>query len=79
MEIPTRTVQVTLPSTDAAFLRRLSGNMGWTIKTQRRQRVRKSYYESPEFYRDIQKAEQDIADGKGVRVTTNEALDALFA
>ena len=36
MEAATRTIQVTLPLADAAFLRRLSGNMGWTIRQQRK-------------------------------------------
>ena len=71
-----RTLQITLPISDAAFLRRLSGNMGWQVRTQRASR---RYYESPEFYRDLDAAEQDIADGKGLRVDSKEALDALFA
>lgn len=78
MDTHTRTVQITLPSSDAAFLRRLSCNMGWTIKAQRKRRALKSYYESPEFYRDLQNAERDIAEGKGYRVDSKEALDALF-
>ena len=76
MEAPTRTLQVTLPLTDAAFLRRLSGNMGWQVKTQRK--ARGSYYESAAFYRDLEAAEQDIAEGKGLRVDSKEALDAMF-
>ena len=76
METATRTLQVTLPVTDASFLRRLSGNMGWQIRTQRTPR---NYYESAAFYRDLDKAEQDIAAGKGLRVDSKEALDAMFA
>lgn len=76
MEAATRTLQVTLPIADAAFLRRLSGNMGWVIKTQRMPRT---YYESPAFYQDIDAAEHDIAAGKGVRVDSKEALDALLS
>ena len=75
MEVTTRTLQVTLPAGDAPFLRRLSGNMGWQVKTQRKSR---NYYESPAFYRDLRKAEQDIANGKGLRVDSKDALDALF-
>ena len=76
MEATMRTLQVTLPTTDASFLRRLSGNMGWIVRTQR---TRRDYYESPAFYRDLQTAEQDIAEGKGLRVDSKDALDAMFA
>ena len=76
MEAATRTLQVTLPAADASFLRRLSGNMGWTVRTKR---IRRDYYESPAFYRDLQMAEQDIAAGKGLRVDSKEALDAMFS
>ena len=76
METAMRTLQVTLPLSDASFLRRLSGNMGWIIKAQRAPR---GYYESPAFYQDIDAAERDIAAGKGVRVDSKEALDALFS
>ena len=76
MEATLRTLQVTLPLTDASFLRRLSGNMGWKVKTQRTPR---NYYESPAFYRDLNQAEQDIAAGKGLRVDSKEALDAMFS
>ena len=40
---------------------------------------RNNYYESREFYQDLDAAEQDIANGKGVRVSNKEELDALFA
>ena len=78
-----RTIQVTLPASDAVFLRRLSGNMGWQITTKR-SNVRRStrsvdYYQSEQFYRDLESAEQDIANGKGLRVSSKQELDALFA
>ncbi|MBR0310711.1 MAG: hypothetical protein IJQ97_07490 [Paludibacteraceae bacterium] len=76
MEATTRTLQVTLPVADAAFLRRLSSNMGWTVKAKRAPRT---YYDSPSFYSDIDAAEEDIKAGKGVRVDSKEALDALFS
>ena len=76
MEAILRTLQVTLPLTDASFLRRLSSNMGWKVKTQRAPR---NYYESPAFHRDLNQAEQDIAAGKGLRVDSKEALDAMFS
>ena len=76
MEPTLRTLQVTLPIADASFLRRLSGNMGWQVRTQR---ASHRYYESPAFYRDLKAAEKDIADGKGLRVDSKEALDAMFS
>ena len=76
MNAATRTIQITLPLSDAAFLRRQSKAMGWTVKTLRESRA---YYESPEFYRDLDAAEHDISAGKGVRVDSDEALDALFS
>ena len=83
MESTMRTVQVTLPASDAVFLRRLSGNMGWQITpkrvTKRRQPLHADYYQSEQFYRDIETAEQDIANGKGLRVGSKQELDALFA
>ena len=75
MEATMRTLQVTLPLADATFLRRLSVKMGWQIKTQKAPR---SYYESIAFYRDLEAAERDIAAGKGLRVDSKEALDAMF-
>ncbi len=83
METAMRTVQITLPVADASFLRRLSGNMGWQIvpkrATTRRRSCSKDYYESEQFYHDLETAEQDIANGKGLRVSSKQELDALFA
>ena len=75
METAMRTLQITLPLSDAAFLRRLSGNMGWKVQSQRKKR---DYYDSPEFIRDLEAAKRDIAQGKGVRVDSKEAIDAMF-
>lgn len=41
--------------------------------------VKKNYYESTEFYHDIDAAESDIANGKGIRIDSKESLDALFS
>lgn len=40
--------------------------------------VKKNYYESAEFYKDLDSAEQDIAKGKGIVIDSKDALDALF-
>jgi hypothetical protein len=83
MEATMRTLQVTLPASDAVFLRRLSGNMGWQIATKRPSKRREvlpvDYYQSEQFYHDLESAEQDIANGKGLRVSSKQELDALFA
>jgi hypothetical protein len=83
METAMRTLQVTLPASDAVFLRRLSGNMGWQIATKRSKVCRRTppvdYYQSEQFYHDLEVAEQDIASGKGLRVSSKQELDALFA
>ena len=42
-------------------------------------RVHNNYYESREFYNDLDTAEQDIANGKGIRVSSKQELDALFS
>lgn len=42
-------------------------------------RVHNRYYGSREFYNDLDAAEKDIANGKGVRVSSKQELDALFA
>lgn len=41
-------------------------------------KVTKNYYESQEFYADLDAAEKDIRAGKGVRITNKQELDALF-
>ena len=81
MEAALRTLQVTLPVADARFLRRLSGNMGWKVstkKTSRRLSSVPSYYDSEQFLKDLDAAEQDIASGKGKTVRSKQELDALF-
>ena len=82
MEATMRTLQVTLPASDAVFLRRLSGNMGWQIAPKRATRCRTThadYYKSEQFYKDLDAAELDIANGKGLEVSSKQELDALFA
>ena len=83
MEAAMRTLQVTLPASDVVFLRRLSGNMGWQITpkraTARRRPMPVNYYQSEQFYKDLDAAESDIANGKGLEVSSKQELDALFA
>ena len=84
METLTKTMQVTVPTTDAPFLRHLSGKMGWALRSVRtatvqRRKPEDTYYESPQFYDDIDAAERDIAAGKGVSVQGADELNALFS
>ena len=81
MEATMTTLQVTLPASDAVFLRRLSGNMGWQIAPKRatRRTTPADYYKSEQFYKDLDAAELDIANGKGLEVSSKQELDALFA
>ncbi len=85
MNADLRTVTVTIPQTDAGFFKKLSGNMGWKIVVAPRSKNRSAasssisqYYNSPEFYHDLDAAEAAIAAGKGKVVETNQDLDALF-
>jgi len=41
-------------------------------------KVTKNYYESQEFYADLDAAEKDIREGKGVRIGNAKDLEALF-
>jgi len=41
-------------------------------------KVTNNYYESQEFYADLDAAEKDIREGKGVRINNAKDLDALF-
>ena len=84
METMTKTMQVTVPASDATFLRHLSGKMGWSLRNVRATQTQKNevddaYFESPQFYQDLDAAEQDIEAGKGVSVRGIEELNALLA
>lgn len=83
METATRTIQITIPKSDTRFLKRLSGSMGWRINSGNTRHIAskkegEEYYDTPQFYKDIDQAESDIAQGKGLRVNTKSELDALF-
>ena len=77
-------MQVTVPASDATFLRHLSGKMGWSLRNVRAAKAHKTeaedaYFESPQFYQDLDAAEQDIEAGKGVSVRGIDELNALLA
>lgn len=66
MEAAMRTVQVTLPLADAAFLRRQSRNMGWQITTIRTPRKKGS----------LERAIEDVRAG---RVYQADSVEDLMA
>ncbi|MDO4461374.1 MAG: hypothetical protein Q4C30_02570 [Bacteroidia bacterium] len=63
---------INIPKVDFKRLKGIAKAMGWSIEKQ-------DYYESDEFYRDIDKAEKDIADGKGKLVSSIEELNELLS
>ncbi len=66
METTTRTVQITLPVADAAFLRRQSRNMGWQISTVR----------TPRKSGSLERAIEDVRAG---RVYQADSVEDLMA
>ena len=66
MEATMRTLQVTLPLADAAFLRRQSRNMGWQVATVRKPRKKGS----------LERAIEDIRAG---RVYQADSVEDLMA
>lgn len=66
METTTRTVQITLPVADAAFLRRQSRNMGWQISTVR----------TPRKSGSLERAIEDVRSG---RVYQADSVEDLMA
>ena len=66
MEVATRTVQITLPVVDVAFLRRQSHNMGWQISTIR----------TPKKRGGLERAIDDVRAG---RVYEAKSVEDLMA
>ena len=66
MEATMRTLQITLPLADAAFLRRQSRNMGWHIVTVRR----------PQKKGSLERAIEDVRAG---RVYQADSVEDLMA
>lgn len=71
-----RTLQITLPSADAAFLRRHSRNMGWEIVTIRSPRKKEPNVEmtEEEFRAKLAHSSQQAADGHYVEKLPNEIM-----
>ena len=77
MEATMRTVQVTLPAVDAAFLRRQSRNMGWKITTVRPKRVAEPKVEmtEEEFRAKIAHSSAQGAAGLYVEKRADETME----
>lgn len=65
---------INVPKLDIKRFKGLAKVMGWTYEESNT-----DYYESEAFYQDIDTAEQEIAAGHGLKVSSKEELDALFA
>ena len=80
METPMRTLQVTLPLTDATFLRRQSRNMGWQVVTVRQHRVRqpKVKMTEEEFRAKIEHSSAQAAEGRTIRMQENESSEQFI-
>ena len=75
MEATMRTLQITLPIADAAFLRRQSRNMGWQIVTVRSPQVQqpKIAMTQEEFRAKLEHSSAQAAEGKTIRMNANES------
>lgn len=74
--IPT-TSQMVIDIHDASIIRDLKHLLA-RIQGVGTVKVTNNYYESQEFYADLDAAEKDIRAGKGVRINNAQELDALF-
>ena len=75
MEAATRTLQITLPLSDASFLRRQSRNMGWlvtTVRSIRKQRPAKFDITKTAAFKEA------VADVEAGRVTKYDSVKDLF-
>lgn len=75
MEATMRTVQVTLPAVDAAFLRRQSRNMGWKITTVRTPRIEQAKKFDIMQTAGFKEAMDDVKHG---RITEYASTEDMF-
>lgn len=64
---------INIPKVDIKRFKGLAKAMGWTFEE-----VEPDYYESAQFYKDIDNAEEAIAKGEGKTVSSIDELNALF-
>lgn len=72
-----RTLQITLPIADAAFLRRQSRNMGWQITTVRPKTAvePKVKMTEAEFRTKLERSSRQAAEGKTFRMRDDETAE----
>ena len=75
METEVRTLQVTLPITDAAFLRKQSRRMGWQITTLRPNHAKRLRKQDITQTAGFKEAMEDVKNG---RVTHYTSTDDMF-
>lgn len=63
---------INIPKVDFKRLKGIAKAMGWEVE-------KNEYYESSAFYKDIEMAEEDIANGKGKSVSSIEELSELLS
>lgn len=63
---------INIPKVDFKRLKGIAKAMGWEVE-------KNEYYESSAFYKDIEMAEEDIANGKGKSVSSVEELSELLS
>ena len=84
METTMTTVQITLPVSDARFLKRLSGNMGWMVaRPSAKQKAvvsssPKINMTQEEFCEKIQYSSAQKAEGKTIAMRTNETSEQFL-
>lgn len=80
METAMRTLQVTLPITDVAFLRHQSRGMGWQVATIRPKRTvePKIKMTEEEFRAKIERSSAQAAEGKVITMHSNETPEQFI-
>ena len=70
-----RTIQMTLPRTDWAFLKRLSAKMGWQTAIVSSTPRRKVHMTEAEFRQKLERSSKQAEEGKVIRMSENESVD----
>ena len=80
MEAATRTLQITLPLSDASFLRRQSRNMGWLVTTVRPPRMTRPKVKmtEAEFRAKLEHSSAQAAEGFYVEKRPNETMEQFL-
>lgn len=71
LQSKTETYTIHIPNIDIQRFKGLAKAMGWTFE-------KNGYYESPQFYADLDEAEKEIAEGNGVKISGVEEINNLF-